>query len=109
MGPHGRRLVRLELQAPPSPDIPDLGMDIAALEFSDSSELKRPIPPSPSVPSRTTTEVQNSTQAALRTLLRAVCPGPEHRKLRRVILAISSLIVAGGVITLTGLAATNQA
>lgn len=109
-GPHGHRLVRLELRSPPSPDIPDVGLDIAAMDFSDSSDFKHRVTPSPPVTSRiASSEVQTSTQAALRTLLRAICPGPEHRKLRRVILALATLIVTGGVITLTGLSAAKQA
>ena len=110
MDAKGHRLVRLELE-PPSIDAPeDEGFHVTKLEFSNSDETKHvPPTPQPTPPARDTTEVQNATQAALRTLLRTICPGPQHRKLRRVILALSTLIIAGGVVTLTGLAATKQA
>lgn len=100
------RLVRMEVKQarprrPSHESLPDPELyEVTEVEFAREPTEGKASPLSP--PARETTEVQTTTQAALRTLLRALCPGPEHRKLRRAILALFTLLAAAGGAALLG-------
>ena len=96
-----RRRARLE-RVEMTPTLPD--GDETEAEFSDT-EMERPrmevktieLPPAP-----TREETNTSPRHAIRDLVRVLCPGPEHRKARRIIMALVTIGIALGTVGAVG-------